>query len=413
MEGTELLNSIIVFLINVSPFIIPILLGLALFNVWMNYVTTKFLSSQEYVLLKIIPPRDVFKTPLAMELFINGLFQTHGESTMNEIYVKGSSRPWFSLEIASNEGQLNFYIWTRKQAVGFISSQLYSQYPGIEVEETEDYTKKVKFPSSEYSIWPIEYAFTASNTIPIKTYVDYGLDKPGKEEEKTDPLTPTLDFLADTKTGEFKWMQILIRAHKKSDKKSGTWFGKTDKWVDDVKTQIQSIKDEYKKEGEEEIKFTFNTKVQDERIAAIERAQSKLPFDVGIRGMYIGEKDVFDRANIGGMIGSFKQFSSPSLNGFKPGVLAKVDYWWQDPFGKKKKLMEETLFNDYVNRDYFFKELPSYFPKNGILGSKRDFMVMNSEELATLFHFPGSTAQTPEMQRVQSKKSNAPADLPI
>jgi hypothetical protein len=417
MEQTQLLDSTISFLVSTLPFIIPALLVIVLYRVWMIYVQTKFLTKQEYVLLKIIPPRDVYKTPLAMELFINGLFQTHGESTMKEIFLDGGSRPWFSLEIASNEGQLNFYIWGRRQAVGFISTQLYSQYPGIEVEEVEDYTKRVPFPSDEYSIWPIEYHFTASNTIPIKTYIDYGLDKPAKEEEKVDPLTPTLDFFADTKPGEYKWLQILIRAHKKEDKNPKPllekldlkkapheWIKKTDKWSDDVKNEIKSIKDQYKDDGDDEVKFTFNTKVQDERIAAIERSQSKLPFDVGIRGIYLGEKDVFDRANIGGMIGSFKQFSSPNLNGFKPGIMAKVDHWWQDPFGKKKKLMEKILFEDYVNRDYFFKDF---------LGKRRQVLVLNSEELATLFHFPGSTAQTPEMQRVQSKKTNAPANLPI
>ncbi len=40
-------------------------------------------------------------------------------------------------------------------------------------------------------------------------------------------------------------------------------------------------------------------------------------------------------------------------------------------------------------------------------------LVMNSEELATVYHFPGSVALTPAIERVGSKKGGAPSNLPI
>jgi hypothetical protein len=39
--------------------------------------------------------------------------------------------------------------------------------------------------------------------------------------------------------------------------------------------------------------------------------------------------------------------------------------------------------------------------------------VLNSEELATIFHFPGQAVPTPSLTRIQSKKSGAPSNLPI
>jgi hypothetical protein len=253
-------------------------------------------------------------------------------------------------------------------------------------------------------MWGLEYEFTADNSIPIRTYIDYGLDKPSKDEEKVDPITPTIEFFGTAGPGDHLWLQILVRAHKKEDKKPGAWFGKTDLWVDNHMSEIKKISELYQEEDKEGNKRnTGPSEIQKERIQAIERAQGKLPFDVGIRSIYISEKDNFNPINKGGLIGTFKQYSSSNLNGFKPSVATKIDHWWQDPLGKNIKTMEQQFLNHYRERSYFYKEF---------MGKKRKVLVMNAEELATIFHFPGTVALTPNMERVSSRKSNAPSDLP-
>lgn len=405
MEATGLFSSALDFVILALPIVIPIFLAILLFDLWLSYARDRFINSQENALLKVVPPTDIYKTPLAMELFINGLYQTFGEATLKDVYWKGSVRPWFSLEIASDAGKVNFYIWTRKSIVGFIESQIYAQYPGIEISEVEDYATKFEFNESRHKMWALEYQFTADNSIPIKTYTDYGLDKASKDEEKVDPITATLEFLGSAGEGDKIWLQIIMRAHKKEDKKPGTWFGKTDLWVDNHKKEIKKISEMSQEEDKEGNKRNLPpSEVQKERIQAIERAQGKLPFDVGIRSIYIAEKDNFNPVNIGGLIGSFKQYSSANLNGFKPLNTTKIDHWWQDPFGKKIKIIQNQFLDHYRERAYFFKEF---------MGKKRPVMVMNAEELATIFHFPGSVAITPGLERVSSRKSNAPSDLPM
>jgi|AntRauTorckE6833_2_1112554.scaffolds.fasta_scaffold00138_4 hypothetical protein len=405
METIDLSSSVINFLILTLPIVIPIFLAILLFDIWIGYVRERFLSSQEYALLKIIPPTDVLKTPLAMELFINGLHQTFGEATLKDRFWVGSVRPTFSLEITSNDGKVNFYIWTRKSIIGFIESQIYAQYPGIEIVEADDYATKFEFDRSKHKMWALEYNFTEDNSIPIRTYVDYGLDKPSKEEEKVDPITPMLEFLGSTNEGERIWFQILIKAHKKEDKKPGKFFGKTDLWEDNHKEQIKKIQELNQDEDSEGNKKTLPpSEIQKERIQAIERSQGKLPFDVGIRSIYISEKDNFNPVNIGGLIGAFKQYSSKNMNGFKPANTTKIDHWWQDPFGKNIKMMEDQYFNHYRERAYFYKEF---------MGKGRKVLVMNAEELATIFHFPGTVAMTPNLERVKSRKSNSPSDLPV
>jgi hypothetical protein len=408
MEFNEVFLKSFSYFIFIAPIVLPIGLLYLLFNLWVSYARDRFISSQEYVLLRIIPPREILKTPLAMELFISALFQTSGESTPIAKYWHGKVRAWFSLEIVSVSGEVGFFIWTRKSLSGYIQSQIYAQYPGIEIVESEDYMDKIKYQEESYSMFAGEMGLVEPDPLPIKTYVDFGLDVVGeKDDEKVDPLTPTLEFLANLKQGEFGMIQLIVRAHKKDeDKDPNKFFGKTDRWKDEAKELMIKIKEESvytdKKSGQV---VNLSTKGQQEKINAIERSIGKLPFDVGVRLMYVAEKDIFNPVNISGILGVFKQFGSPSLNGFKPLIVTDFDYWWQDPLGTKVKALKRNIFESYIERNYFWKKLPR--------NTSRKKIILTSEELATIFHFPGSVAQTSALTRIQSKRGEAPSNLPI
>ena len=126
-------------------------------------------------------------------------------------------------------------------------------------------------------------------------------------------------------------------------------------------------------------------------------------FDVGIRTIYIADKDKFNPSNIGGLTGAFRQYSYGSLNGFAPTEgLTGFDDFWKDPTGKIRERRKREAIEGYKARQIF------YPPYKG----KAKF-VLNSEELATIYHFPGSVVATPTFERVPSKKSEAPFNLPI
>ena len=407
MEFENLITSVFNGLGLIFPFFIAFVLGYILFNSWVIYARKKFQASQEHSLLKIIPPRDIIRTPAAMELFINALHQTGGEATPLDVYWYGKSRPTFSLEIVSTGGEVSFYIWCRKALKSYIENQIYAQYPGIEVVESDDYVEKVDYFSGNYTMFGLEYGLAQPDAIPFKTYVDSGLDKHNEEEEKVDPITSAIEFLGSMQPGENAWIQIIIKAHKKEDKDKTKWFGKTDYWIDEAKAQIQKIKDDsvYRDpknpDGPGMVTLTESAK---QKIEAIERNISKISFDVGIRGIYIAENEAFVGPNIPGLINAFKQYGSPGLNSFKPAAVTSFDYPWQDPFGKRVESLKQAIYLDYKNRVYF----------NTLFGIKyRQKFVLNAEELATIFHFPGSVASTPTLSRIQSRKSEPPSNLPI
>jgi hypothetical protein len=415
MFSSELVSSVFDFLIAIIPVAIPFALFWLLWRMYVDANRASFMASQEHVLLEVVPPQNIEKSPAAMELFLMALHQTGGESTWYDRLVLGKVRAWFSLEIVSIGGSVHFYIWTRKGFRRLIESQLYSQFPGIEVTESEDYTMGLNYDGS-IELFGAEFKLSEVDALPIKTYVDYGIDKETEEEFKIDPITPVIETLGSVIPGHQMWIQIIVRAHKKEDLKPGTWNTLQDNWKEGAKDEIKKIKESAQieiKEGEVKKKQMAMTKAQEAKILAIERSVSKISFDTGVRMIYLAEKSVYDSGYVGAMTGSFKQYNSPDLNGFKPAWTTSFDYPWQDFKGNKVKVLKEEILEAYKERDFFWRERINF---TGIFGKKvvdRDVFVLNTEELATIFHFPGKVASTPSLRRVESKKATPPANLPI
>src|SRR5438067_2018366 len=93
---------------------LPLVSVIVFWELWVRYVRYYFFYNTKTVLLEIRLPREQFKSPLAMELAIAGIYQTGGETTVLDRYWFGKTRPWYSLEIVSNGGDVHFYVWTRE-----------------------------------------------------------------------------------------------------------------------------------------------------------------------------------------------------------------------------------------------------------------------------------------------------------
>ncbi len=401
---SSVLNNLYLFL----PLWLPFVLLYILWHVWINYIKMKFVVDQEYVLIEVKLPNEIKKTPLAMELFLNALNQTIGESTFIHRYIKGSERPTFSLELVSLEGDVKFFIWTRKFWKNLVEAQIYAQYPDIEVMEVVDYTKLVKYSPENLSMWGCEYKLKKDDFYPIKTYIDYRLETEGiKEEEKTDPLSPILEFLGAVGSGQQVWMQILVKAHKAERHKSLKWkerikkmeFSGKEDWRDQGQKEVQNLVKKVLVDEKDPTKgYRIMTKGELNVVSALERSISKLSFDCNIKAIYLAEKDKFDAINIMGLLGAFKQFNSLDLNQFGVKSSTSFDYPWQDYKGMRANRLKRLLFNSFKRRSFSAEYRP---------------FVLNTEELATIYHFPGGVIQTPTFSRLVSKKEEAPSNLPI
>jgi hypothetical protein len=424
------LPSILDAIILIATISAPIILWGDFWKTWKMYKRQKFFNKQKYEIIEITLPKEILKTPSAMEAFITNLHQTSGESTWYDRNFLGKTRAWFSLEMVSIEGAVKFYLWTRANLRKFIESQIYAQYPDVEIKDAKDYSLDFDLDPNESDMWGLELELTQPDPYPIKTYRDYGIgDDVLKEEDvKVDPITPVVELLGSVGQKQQMWIQIICRAHKDenevplgkrltdfwknlneknfNDAWKNFWKG-TDGWKDQAKEEVEKIK----KAATPQIKgpdgttspgFPNYTKMQTDIIAALERSVAKLSFDVGVRGIYLAtNKEFFDPSNQGGLSSVWKQFSSHNLNGLKPKNTTSFDFPWQDFFGGKLLKKKKELLEAYKARGYFFDP---YEEKH---------MVLNSEELATIYHFPGKVVQTPSFNRVTSKKAEPPANLPM
>lgn len=400
--------NLLTWIFALAPIWLPIALGISLWKLWIAYVQAAYIAEQDVILLEIRIPREISKSPRAMELVLSGLHIGPGETTFIHRQWMGRVRPWWSLELVSKGGEIRFYVWTRKFFKEFVEHQFYAQYPEIEIYEVEDYAATFVFDSDKYNLWGCDFKLSEDDPLPIKTYVDYELDQDPKEEFKIDPIAHLFEFLSSLKPQEQAWVQILIRTNKdKGSRKKGKWIEYESRWREDAKKMIKDIREKarmtYKdKEGKEVEGQPHPTPGQLDQIKAIERSIGKHGFDTGIRGIYMAEKDSFRAVCINGLTGVFKQFSSANLNGIVPtGWLADFNYPWQDWGGRRQAGARQGLVDAYRRRSWFHSPY------------KTPHYVMTTEELATIYRFPSSGIKAPGLRRTPATKSEPPPNLPM
>lgn len=415
--NTEILPLVYKILFVAAPFVVPIVLVYIAVLLYVRYIQLKYISKLKSFLFEIKIPKDIQKSPLAMEIIL-GAMQASGAATYTEAYLDGKVKGWFSLELVSLEGQVHFYIWSSEPKFRkILEAQIYAQYPTVEIYEVppeKDYVRQFTFDPLKYIVWCLQFKLTKPDAYPIKTYVDYNMDKDQKDEYRIDPMTAVLEYMGSAGKGHQIWLQILIKMHGREGWKEHR-LRETDVWDKKAKEEIEKIRKEATVLTKEGVPgFPNPTKGQIETIAAIERSLSKMAFDTMIRGCFISDVNTFNPSYISGFIGSMRQYNSATLNGIKMSRWTDVSDNFKDwstifPFLKKiidkrKAILTNEMFNAYRLRSFFFPPYQNY---------RQNPFVLNTEELATIYHFPGNVSATPTLAKIASKKSEPPSNLPI
>jgi hypothetical protein len=135
-------NLIQMLLVTIG-YLMPLPLAYFAFNLWHHYRQENFIMNIKWVLLEIQVPRDVIKSPAAMELiFSNALYHKSLKGFWEE-YMIGAPWLWFSLEIVSIDGKVHFFIRTPTRIRDLVETQIYAQYPQAKVVEVEDYVYNI------------------------------------------------------------------------------------------------------------------------------------------------------------------------------------------------------------------------------------------------------------------------------
>lgn len=405
MEFVQLLIGRTVFdslwaIIIMSPISLPIILAVVAFNVFRHYTLVGRIYKEGNVLLEIKLPREQLKSPRAMEIALSGFYVTSSGNWWTKFF-KGRHRRWYSLELISIEGSIHFLIRTNVLYQNLIEGHLYSQYPDIEIREVDDYTLDIDFleHNEKWKGFGIELAPSKPSCFPFKTYVDFELDRDPKEELKNDPLLGIIEAMGSMGPGEHMWSQLLIMPTLHDELKTIA--------VEEVKKIVKKTKN-VSAPGFDFIKAITETPTPGERIIAeqIEKKMMKPMFDVGIRHMYIAKRESYRSSMQYSVLNPYRVFNNPQGNTFAVGVETDYDAPVSFHGGIYPKIyridkMTRQMFDAYRKRSYFF---PPY---------TRTVFQLNVEELATMYHFPGRVSETPTLARIESKRGEAPVNLPV
>lgn len=403
---------------------------------WLHYVRANFISGIEWVLLEIIPPRDVIRSPKAMELFITNALYHMSQKGGLETYWQGAVWFWFSLEIVSIDGQVHFYIRTPSRVKGLIETQMYAQFPQAQVKEVEDYTLAVDKITSDsvWSLWGCEFRLLKPDAYPIKTYIDFGLDKDPKEEYKVDPISPVIELFGSLVKGEQMWMQIVVTPSKKTYPEHAHFWQKKHDWIKETEIVLRKQLEEFtgsraRAPGDPlggSAKEIRAPGFMDSMVKGAGMKMLKVGFDTGIRVCYVAKKEKFNMSNRRNIRLIFRQYAQPFVN-----ELTRINSTQADAFGsnfiagffplssKKIIRLANRMLEEYREREFFHPPMrhkihlpwplsPVIFPNF----FHHHINVLNSEELATLWHFPGQILKVPTLERIESKEASPPTNLP-
>lgn len=398
----------------------PFLLYPPFLFLWLWWRQEIWDKKQERIILEIRMPREVLKPIKAMENVFYGFWALYDAPNWKEKWFHGKFLLSFSCEIVSIGGESKFYLRVPAALRNVFESSIYSQYPEAEIFEAEDYTRNIplNIPSKDWDIWGTDYKQFKEDIYPIRTYKEFEEKSEAKEEKRIDPIASLLEGLSKIGPGEQLWVQFIIKpiSPQENDwvERGKTLVNKLVKRPEKTKPKpiIQEAADILikgeppgMKKEEKMTEFFYPemmlTPGEREVVSGVEDKIKKFGFETNIRFLYIAKRDVFFKPNVKIPLGFFNQFSTWNLNGLKPWARTKTSINYP-PFMKRRLyLRKRNIFRRYLMR------VSPLFPTPG------GTFILNIEELASLFHFPGrAVAPAPAVTRVEAKKGEAPPGLP-
>jgi hypothetical protein len=161
------------------------------------------------MVLAIDIPRVTEQGPRAVENIFSHLAGAHQPASWTEKWIQGRTQDTVSVEIASIEGRVQYYVHTTRTFRDLVEASIYAQYPDAEITEVEDYTKKMptKYPDATWDMFGTEMIPVKPDVYPIRTYPEFE-DKVSGEFK--DPLAVLLESFSRLGPGEQAWYQIVL-----------------------------------------------------------------------------------------------------------------------------------------------------------------------------------------------------------
>ncbi len=251
-------------------------------------------------------------------------------------------------EIVAKPQDIRFYVAVPRRLLDMVEKQIHGSYPDAQIEEVEEYNL---FENQEGKVAFGSLTLDDAEYKPIRTYKDLAVD----------PLSALTSIMGKMQEGEAAAIQIIITPADSSWKSAGRAY------IADIK----------KKEADPE---TAKYSIDQKELEAVDQKMTKAAFQTFIRIVTVSSTEESAEAHLENIVSSFTQFSG------------------YNKFGKDKMRFTRGFFMV----DFIYRHLPLW-------GSG---MILNTEEVATLFHFPNKSVESPSINWMKSRLAPAPANVP-
>ena len=431
--------------------VLAIILALGL-NFFLKFQQNRYRKKQKYIVLTVRVSKENETGPIVAEQIFSTIHSINYKLSILD-RLKGCTAEQISFEIANVDNSIRFYIWTPEKLKNLIEGQIYAQYPDVEIFELPDYTQEpeveisttdlpeekskeknlIKHKTKRHKLGAFdkiseyahsvgaELAFRDPDVYPIKRYPQF-------EDKLTrvavDPIGGITASLAKLNhSHDQAWIQVVVRPLEDKWRilfikclrlLNKNLFGNIEKlqkiyarmyctrrkvyriiffplyfffWIQGLTAGMKKLKvsmtgDTSRATEEDELRDEMSMRHDRETsLGAAQDKVSRLLYEATIRLIYIPEEKNLEKAKvkIREIAGSFAQFNIPHLNSF---TIHKIKEG-------------HTMIQDFQDR------------------ALKHSMVLNNEELGTVYHMPNMTVQTPHIYWVRSKKLEPPRELPL
>lgn len=281
----------------------------------------------------------------------------------------GIKRPFFtgllkgqyrvSLEIVSKENGIGFYVVVPDEIVSLVEKQIHGTYPEAEIDivNPNEIWDRGEFTSVT------ELKLSAHSFYPIKKY----------EDMKADSIGTITSAMSKVEKDEVLAIQYVAQPASDAWKNAGQHF------VSGVHAKANNPKN--------------SAHVDTGFVEAVNEKIAQPGFHVAIRIVSIAKDKATADTHIKNVATAFEQFTEVRYNRFK-----------KRRFKKDIKIVDDFIYRRIKVREVFVPLLN--------IDLYRNTSVLNTVELATVFHFPNKEVQTPNIMWLGARRSEAPTELP-
>ena len=324
-------------------------------------------KGKELEFFKVSVPEDTEVEIKAMEQFYTSLM---GIKEVGRFGVNKS--PNISLEIVGSSHGIDFYVVTPKKYSSLVEKAIHAVYSDAEID---------KGKHNLWSIWEQEgyqefdeLYLAKEDYYPLKTY----------EETELDPLNSITSSMSKMSEGEGMALQIVIRPA-------------TNDWKDIGNSVARHLTNKKDKDGNPK-----STDADREKAEVIKSKTKKEGMEFVIRAFSVAPTKEIAKANLKNLKNSLNVLSHSQGN-----RLSSKKYPF--PFSLFDKARKREFLYAFIYRMFPYVHIKVPYVKKVLF---KGYSVLNTAELATLYHFPTKQVKTPGINWLRSKANIAPFELP-